>query len=52
MLSALTLRFVSALNKWRKAGGVILMRMGLGVLMLAFLAGCHTAPAGSVRRLG
>src|SRR5580700_8300516 len=44
MLSALTLRCVSALNKWRKAGGMILMRTGPGVLMLALLAGCHTAP--------
>ena len=44
MLNGLALRFTAALNQLRKHSGGALMQLGSGVLMLAFLAGCGTAP--------
>ena len=44
MLIASAKRFVSALTKRGKSGGMALIRMSLGVFVLGLVAGCHTAP--------
>ena len=44
MLIALAKRFVSALTKSGKPGGMALMWMSFGVFVLGLVAGCHTAP--------